>query len=380
MNIQSVVIVAHKYLTQPDDELIVYLNDQRKSKVLHIYHSFPDVLDRCSFFRLYEQGELVAQGQTKDYRAWPEPMIYLKELFFTVKWIVQSKDVWDRYIGMDGLCTLFGNLLRGLGKVRYTVFWAMDFVPQRRFPSKLKNLIYEVINKHGCLNADEMWDLSPRMVEARDLFVGIKPTAYRKHRVVPYGVWLSRIPHYSNDNCEQHTLVFMGHLLEKQGVQLVIKAMPMILERMPDFKFKIIGDGSYRHVLENLSKQLNVAERCFFVGKVEKITQLESEIARCALAIAPYIKNLDTWTAYADPGKVKTYLACGVPLLLTNVPWNAQEIEGYGCGIVISEDVQEIANNVLRFLDRQENQTMRDRAISYAEGFDYQKIFKAALN
>jgi len=379
VNTQSIVIVAHKYLTQPDDDLVVYLNSQNNWRVLHICHSFPDAPDRRSFYRLYDRGKLVAELQTKDYRAWPEPLVYLKEMFFTIKWTVQMERTWNRYIGMDGLCVFFGNLLRSFGKVRSTVFWAMDFVPQSRFKSQIKNLVYGVINKHGCLHADEIWDLSPRMADAREQLAGIQRTDYQRHRVVPYGVWLSRILHYSYNECEKDTLVFMGHLLEKQGVQLVIEAIPKILESAPNFVFKIIGDGNYRPTLVNLANRVGVAAHCRFLGKIESVEQLEQEIARSALAIAPYIKSLDTWTAYADPGKVKTYLACGVPVLITNVPWNAEEIERRGCGKVITEDAQEIAKIVLQLFDQQKNQTMRTKAISYATGFDYLNIFRSAL-
>jgi glycosyltransferase involved in cell wall biosynthesis len=376
---QRIVIVAHKYLSQPDDELVAYLNARRAGKVLHIFHSFPDAPDRCSLYRLYVEGELVSQGRTRDYRSWSEPLIYLKELFFTVKWTVQMDRSWERYIGMDGLCASFGNLLRAFGRVKSTVFWAIDFVPDNRFKSGIKNLIYRAVNKHACLHSDEMWDLSPRMADARAKFAGIVRSDYRKHKVVPYGVWLERIPRRSYDECERQTLVFMGHLLEKQGAQLVIKAMPRILEKLPGFNFKIIGGGRYRNALEDLANQLGVASHCRFLGQIKDNQQLEREIAQSAVAIAPYIRALDTWTLYADPGKVKTYLACGVPVLLTDVPWNAQEIEQHGCGKVIPEDVQEIADKIIALLDREENQQMRRKAIDYASGFDYTNIFAMAL-
>ena len=46
-----------------------------------------------------------------------------------------------------------------------------------------------------------------------------------------------------------------------------------------------------------------------FISKIENHKELQIEIAKSAWAIAPYIKELDTWTYYADPGKIKEYLA-----------------------------------------------------------------------
>lgn len=371
---RNVIIVAHKFLTQPDDDLVIFLNSKKYDNVLYIRHSFSDASDRCSYFTWYKKGEVYREYRTKDYKGISEPLIYAKEFYFTWKWIWQSKISWDYYIGMDGLCVLFGNILRFFKRVKKTVYWAIDFVPER-FNNKIKNKIYHFVNIQGYKTADEMWDLGSRMAGAREKFLGIKKSDYRFYRVVPYGKWVDEIKKYSYKECEKNTLVFMGHLLEKQGVQLVIKAIPRIIKKILGFKFKIIGDGQYKEELIKLAKDLDVLDYCSFMGKIEDIKELENEIAKSCLAIAPYIKKLDTWTHYTDPGKVKTYLACGVPLLLTSIPWNAKEIEKNKCGIIISENEDDIITKILELMDKNKNQIFRDNAIKYSKAFDYKNIF-----
>jgi hypothetical protein len=180
--LQSVVIVAHKFLTQPDDDLVLFLNGLRVEKVLHICHSFSDAPDRRSSFRLYRNGELAGEGCTRDLRSWPEPIIYLREMFFTAFWTLRKARRWDLYVGMDGLCVLCGNFLRALGVARKTVYWAIDFVPKDRFANRLKNFIYAAVNRSGYLRADEVWDLSPRMAQARSRFGGIDASAVSEER------------------------------------------------------------------------------------------------------------------------------------------------------------------------------------------------------
>lgn len=374
-----VVIVAHKFLTQPDDDLVLFLNREKYGDVLHIRHSFSDAPDRKSFFTWYRQGLLHQAGSSRDYAFLPEPLIYCKEFFFTLWWTLRARGVWDAYVGVDGLLVAFGLLLRFLHRTRKLVFWAIDFVPSERFDSAWKNRIYKKINTLGYRRADEMWDLSPRMAEAREKFLGIKKKDYRSHKVMPYGVWTERIPKYSYEECEKNTLVFMGHLLEKQGVQLVIQALPEIIKRIPDFRFKIIGDGNYREKLVKYATASGVLKYCDFRGKIESIEELEREVAKSALAIAPYIRHLDTWTYYADPGKVKTYLACGLPVLLTDLPWNAASIVKNECGVIISEETQDIARNIEHLLLKENNERYRENAKKYAEEFDYKNIFKQAM-
>lgn len=376
---KNIVIVAHKYLTQPDDELVVFLNNQKYNNVLHICHSFSDAKDRCSYYKLYKQGELFKEIKTKDYQNLNEVFIYLKELYFTLKWILKSKEVWDFYIGMDGLCVLFGNILRKFNKIKNTIFWAIDFVPKDRFKSKLKNLIYHKINISGYKNSDQLWDLSPRMHEAREKFLNIKKSDYKKYKIVPYGIWPDRIKKYDYNQCEKNTLVFMGHLIEKQGVQLVLKAVPEIVKKIPDFKFKVIGDGKYKIELIKLANQLNILKYCDFKGRIVDIKQLENEVAKSAVAIAPYIKEFDTWTYYADPGKVKTYLGCGVPVLLTDIPWNANEIVENKCGLIITGKIDDLVEKIVWLIKKDNNPLFRKNTEKYSQSFSYEHIFKEIL-
>ncbi len=324
---KNIIIVTHKVLDLPCDDLILYLNEKKIDNILYIEHSFDYAKDRRSSYTWYKKGEIYKKYKTYDFRNFPSFFVYVKELFFTLLWVFRSNISWDLYIGMDGLCVDFGLILRILKNTKKVVYWAIDFVPSNRFKSEFANDIYKSINITGYKYADEVWDLSPRMIAAREKFWKLDRNIYKKHQIVLYGVWTDRIKTYSHDKCEKNTLVFMGNLMPKQGVQLVIHAIPKIISKNPNFKFKIIGGGEYKKELEDLALKLNVSKYCIFLGKIEKDKDLKEEIAKSCLAIAPYVKKLDTYTYYADPGKVKEYLACGVPVLLTDIVWHAKQIE-----------------------------------------------------
>lgn len=374
---QNIAIICHKYTSGPDEDLVLFLNKHAFSNVLHIRHSFSNLKDRRSYCTWYREGKLFKEYKTSDYSYLPEPIIYIKELIFSFFWIYQSGLIIDKYVGQDGLCVLFGNLIKSTsGRIRQTMFWAIDFVPAKRFDGKIKNFIYGWINRLGYKHSDEMWDLGPKMAQAREDVLGIKLTDYRKHRVVPYGMWLDRITKFTYDGCDKFTLVFMGHIHEKSGVQLVIDAIPEIIKKMPAFRFKIIGGGPYIGMLVDQARSLNVLNYCNFMGKIDDICIVEAEIAKSALAIAPYVSALDTFTKYADPGKVKTYLGCGVPVLLTDVPWNAHEIQRNRCGKIISENTSDIASSVIDLLSNPITiQEYRSNVLLYSRNFNYEQIF-----
>ncbi|HOH58681.1 MAG TPA: glycosyltransferase [Bacilli bacterium] len=368
------VIVAHKFNPQPDDELIKYLVNKGQN-VVQVCHSFSDADNRKSWISQFFSDGKVIKRETKDYKNLPEVLIYVKEFFFTLSSLLKLKNRFKYYIAMDGLCLVYGYLLKVFHKVDKTIFWAMDYVPENRFGSKIKNIIYSNVNKFGYKNADQMWDISPRMAEAREKYAGIKRTQYKKHKIVPYGMWLSRIRQYEYKDCKKNTLVFMGHIIEKQGVQFVLEAIPNIIKIIPDFRFTIIGGGEYLDTLKNIAEKKGILRYCNFLGRIEKLEDVEKEIAKSTVAIAPYSKELDTWTYYADPGKVKTYLACGVPVLLTDIPWNAKEIAQVKAGEIITLDPNEMADAIVKLMDSKVNQQFRNNAIKYSKVFDYSMIF-----
>ncbi len=373
------IVVMHKFAIECGDDLSLYAS-LHGYRVLLITHDFTDAKTRRSHLQIFENGDIDQEHHSADTRFLPEPLLYIKELAYTLFWGLTKAQKIDRYIALDGLCTIFGNALSYIRPIRKIAFWVIDVVPEKRFTSTFKNLIYTYINKTAYHIADEIWDLSPRMNDIRENALGIYKKDFKHHKLVPYGMWLERIKTVTYADCEQHTLVFMGHMLPKQGAQLIIQALPLIAQHDPMIRLKLIGGGSYLEELKKLAKTLGVEDRCIFFGKVPNIRDVEREIASSCIAYAPYIRALDTWTAYADPGKVKTYLACGVPVILTDAPWNAAEILSRECGLVTSEQVEDIVAKTIQLLDQKSNAHYRKNALDYAQTFSWSALLDHALN
>ena len=58
------------------------------------------------------------------------------------------------------------------------------------------------------------------------------------------------------------TLLSVGHLIERKGHDLIIRA----LSQLPEYRLLIVGDGPERDALIQLSRQLDVAARVRFLG------------------------------------------------------------------------------------------------------------------
>ena len=76
--------------------------------------------------------------------------------------------------------------------------------------------------------------------------------------------------------------------------------------------------------LERLPRSF-LNEHIKFLGYLEH-DDLLRHLPFCGIALASYSDDPDSITYYADPTKPKGYLACGLPVVITNVPWIAEII------------------------------------------------------
>jgi len=50
-------------------------------------------------------------------------------------------------------------------------------------------------------------------------------------------------------------------------------------------------------------------------------------LSSASIGLATYLESEESFTQFADPGKLKNYLAAGLPIVMTRVPYNADSLE-----------------------------------------------------
>lgn len=376
---KRIIISTHEFASGFPQYLEEYLSKNKIESLLYIHH--PLHLDQKvgSGFRLHSQGSLVEE-KGNVYKTKISIISFFLDFLFNIYWVLKTKKKWDLYIGSNNLNALSGLLLRQLGLVKKCVFYTVDFIPNR-FRNALLNKIYLWIDGFCTKHCDETWILSPRVIEGRHRYLGLNKKYDKKQILVPEGVWLSRIKRKPFKEVKKTTAVFVGHLVSRMGVQKVIESIPYVLKNIPEFKLVVIGTGDYEDQLKSLAYKLKVEKYIEFTGYIKDHKEVENLIASCAVGIACYEESKDSFTYYAEPAKTKVYMGAGLPVIMTDMFYNAYDIEKAGAGKVVQYDEKSISKAIVGMLsDSEKLKDYRNRALNFIKDYDWVKIFEENLS
>lgn len=368
-------IVSHIHTTGPSFRLEDYLKD-KVDNLVFIGHPFSYAKDTRSFLRIYKKGKLVSK---KNFVYWkgPELSFYLKDFFLTLWWLLRFNRIIDIFVGVDNLNASAGYLLKLLGRARKVIFYTIDYIP-RRFTNKLLNSIYHYFDRLAVKRSDKVWNLSSVMVDEREKR-GVGKEFRNKQIVVPIGTNIARSSP-SFDKINRYKIVFMGHLREGQGLDLLISAMPDVIKKEPKAHLLIIGGGPLEDKLKEKVMQMGLEKHIKFSGFVENFSDVEKMLRDAAIAVAPYVDDAKTYTRYTDPGKAKDYLASALPVVITKVPQVAFEIEKKNCGMAINYGKKELSRALVKLLKNDKLlRTYRKNALKMAREYTWDKVFQRAL-
>ncbi|WP_406657790.1 glycosyltransferase family 4 protein [Methanolobus sp. ZRKC2] len=70
-------------------------------------------------------------------------------------------------------------------------------------------------------------------------------------------------------------VLFVGRMNYQKGPDILVQAIPKVLENRWDVKFVFIGEGEMRHMCENLAAELEVSDSCHFLGYASETVKKE---------------------------------------------------------------------------------------------------------
>ena len=178
----------------------------------------------------------------------------------------------------------------------------------------LKNLLLNRLKVRVFSKADYVTVVSQAMKQFCQKDLGVQRTIHvRSMGIDCKNVFLDRVNH-----SERSGFIFAGRLIEKKGVNYLLQAFARLTKEKPNEKLLVVGDGTEKKALIQLSQSLNLEKNVTFRDAV-KTEELASLFNQAAVAVMPSVVASDG--DQEGLGLVAAEaLACGCVTLVSDLP------------------------------------------------------------
>lgn len=351
---KKIVIYSHdtEKTTGIDDELVLFLRKNNIKNILDIKFPFIYSSDgKIKVIKFKNGKNVIIKSKIGFYK--PEILSFLKDFIWGLIFGIRNLKGYDLFIGMNNLLTLIGIILRKMKLVKKVVYYIIDYTPIR-FKNKIINKIYYFFDKVCLYYSDCIVSLNEEM-----LFGRIEDNKLNKekikYKIIPFGnrSMNFRKGDYKNDS---QSLVYFGGISRNKGSELFVPIAKSLLNMgINSFVFTVIGGGDYKENLINEIKKNNLSNYFKILGRIEDQSDIDKILLNCGIAIAPYYPyDKNNFSYYSDPGKVKIYLGCGLPIVITEVPPISKIINNESAGIIASYNADDFANKIFLIMKKYE--------------------------
>jgi glycosyltransferase involved in cell wall biosynthesis len=165
-------------------------------------------------------------------------------------------------------------------------------------------------------------------------------------------------------------LITHGSLLERYGVQTLIRAVPLLAKEIPNIRVKVVGGGEYQPRLEQLAQSLGVMKYVAFIGLVPQI-EVPAHIAEADIGVV----TIQTKTNPMLPNKLFEYMAMGKPAISVSIPVIRAYFDDSSVEYYEPDDEHDLASCVLELYRNPEKRA----ALAAAGSAAYQKYRWSAM-
>lgn len=174
---------------------------------------------------------------------------------------------------------------------------------------------------------------------------------------------------------------FVGNLAPWQGVECLVEAAPLVIENAPETRFLIVGDGMMYIPLQNLVKEYHLEKYFYFTGRIP-YDVVPKFINASDICVSPFIRARNEKIGLS-PLKIYEYMACGKPVIGSNINGVGDFLEKSNAGISFTaENAVEFSKVLIRLLkDDQMRENMGQNGMKLVnEYFNWNNTAKKIIN
>ncbi len=302
--------------------------------------------------------------------AWTGAKRYPLDVLLTIKALWSSAP--GVVICVDPLNGIAGLVLKLFRRTRTVVYFSVDYA-QQRFSNTLLNWIYHFCDRLCVRYADYCWGVSRRIVAVR-LRQGV---TNERNIHIPNAPAFNRIPRPGTPH-NPYELILVSDLQAGIAFRELFEALRELIPKYPQLSLTIIGGGEGEKEVRAEIVALQLEEKVHILGKLPHRTVHEI-LGRAGIGIALYTDEAP-WRYYSDPMKVRDYLACGLPVILSGDLDLGEELVQAGAGIVVEPNTSSIVGVIETLLaNHDQYKTYHKNALTLADRYDLDKILTVAF-
>jgi glycosyltransferase involved in cell wall biosynthesis len=114
------------------------------------------------------------------------------------------------------------------------------------------------------------------------------------------------------------TLIYHGTLVERYGLEVLLRALAGVRRRVAGVRLQLVGDGDFRPRVAQLAAELNLADAIDLSPGAVPVECIPPRIAAADVGVVPFID--DPFTRAILPTKLLEYVRMGKPVIVSRNP------------------------------------------------------------
>lgn len=206
------------------------------------------------------------------------------------------------HCGPGGLILLIKPKAKLICTVHHTYYQQQKYIKGQKW-----KYVFYLFERITFKNADKIISVSEDTKNVLMKKYNINP---QKITVIPNGVDTKKFRIIKNIKKIKNSLIFVGRLEERKGIDFLTKTIPLVKKKIPNIKLFIVGKGKLKTEIEEFIKKNNIIKNIEIINYIED-EELVKLYNKCELAIVPSV--------FEGFGiSVIEAIACGLPVVGTN--------------------------------------------------------------
>ena len=231
--------------------------------------------------------------------------------------------------------------------------WIAEFLEMKLMPSVYKNIQTITVSPSS---KKEILEKQLTEVEPIIVYNGVDLKTYKPAEK-------SSIP----------LVLYIGRLKYYKSLHIFLHSAKKILEKLPEVKFIIAGDGEEKNGLMKLAKKLNIFEKIRFLGRVSEVQKIKLYQKAWVFVNPSFMEGWGITTIEAN--------ACATPVVAADVPGLRDSVNNPHSGFLVPYgSINEFSTKIIELIkDDSLRAKMSIEGLSWAQQFDWQKSADKSL-